>query len=54
MEILLASTSAYRRRLLERLGLPFRQMAPGVDETARAGESPGALAGDTALLPSWA
>lgn len=40
MTLILASTSVYRRRLLERLGLPFEVRAPWVDETARSGESP--------------
>jgi septum formation protein len=40
----LASTSAYRRELLARLRLPFSCVAPGVDETPRAGERPLALA----------
>lgn len=34
MDLILASTSPYRRALLERLGLPFRCRAPGVDEDA--------------------
>jgi septum formation protein len=34
MNLLLASTSPYRRKLLEQLRLPFRSIAPGVDETA--------------------
>jgi len=38
--IILASTSRYRRELLERLGLPFSVEKPGVDETQNAGESP--------------
>jgi len=42
--LILASTSAYRRALLERLRLPFETVAPGVDETAEPGESPAALA----------
>lgn len=42
--LLLASTSRYRRRLLERLGLPFGSADPGVDEQARSGEAPQALA----------
>jgi septum formation protein len=37
--LILASTSRYRRALLERLALPFSCVAPGVDETALAGES---------------
>ena len=42
--LLLASTSRYRRELLERLQLPFRVEPPAVDETARLGETPRALA----------
>jgi septum formation protein len=38
-ELILASTSPYRRALLERLRLPFRAIAPEVDESHRAGES---------------
>jgi septum formation protein len=38
--IVLASTSAYRRDLLARLGLPFEVAAPKVEEGALAGESP--------------
>jgi septum formation protein len=37
--LILASTSRYRRELLERLRLPFDCAAPGVDETALAAES---------------
>lgn len=44
MRLVLASTSRYRRELLARLGLEFECAAPGVDETAHAGESPDALA----------
>lgn len=43
-ELVLASTSRYRRELLGRLGLDFDVAAPGVDETPRPGEPPGALA----------
>ncbi|GAB3732652.1 Maf family protein [Luteimonas pelagia] len=42
--LVLASTSRYRRALLERLGLPFEVARPEVDETPGAGESPAALA----------
>jgi septum formation protein len=42
--LILASTSRYRRELLERLRLPFDVVAPGVDETPMAGEAPRALA----------
>lgn len=34
MELVLASTSRYRRELLERLGVPFHCAAPPVDEDA--------------------
>lgn len=41
--LVLASTSPYRRALLERLGLPFVVANPGVDETALRNEAPEAL-----------
>lgn len=44
MTILLASTSPYRRALLERLRLPFEVVAPAVDEARRPGEAPLAMA----------
>ncbi|MDH4284545.1 MAG: Maf family nucleotide pyrophosphatase [Gallionellaceae bacterium] len=37
--LVLASTSVYRRELLERLQLPFLTAAPNVDETPLPGES---------------
>lgn len=37
--LILASTSPYRRALLDRLGLNFEVVAPAVDETAKAGET---------------
>ena len=43
-QVVLASTSKYRRGLLERLGMPFECAAPLVDEAARAGEAPAATA----------
>ena len=42
--LVLASSSAYRRALLERLGLPFSVAAPHVDESPLAGETPAATA----------
>lgn len=39
-ELVLASGSPYRRALLERLGLPFRHVAPHIDEGIAAGEAP--------------
>jgi MAF protein len=41
--LVLASTSPYRRQLLERLGLPFLTARPDVDERPLPGESPVAL-----------
>jgi septum formation protein len=42
--VVLASTSRYRRGLLERLGMPFECADPQVDEAPRAGEAPAATA----------
>ncbi len=42
--LILASGSPYRRELLARLGLDFECVTPEVDETARPGETPAALA----------
>lgn len=42
--LVLASTSAYRRELLGRLGLPFTVANPLADETPLPGETPEALA----------
>lgn len=41
--LLLASSSRHRRAQLERLGLPFRWTAPGIDERALPDETPDAL-----------
>src|SRR3982751_3491392 len=42
--LILASTSRYRRALLERLGVPFAVEAPEVDEASQASEAPRATA----------
>ncbi|MEF7614717.1 Maf family nucleotide pyrophosphatase [Aquincola sp. MAHUQ-54] len=42
--LILASTSRYRRELLQRLRLPFEVQSPHVDETPLAHEPPAALA----------
>jgi septum formation protein len=52
--LILASTSRYRRELLERLRLPFDIQSPEVDESARAGESPSELAQRLALAKAEA
>ncbi len=43
MNIILASSSSYRRTLLERLSLPFEHASPNIDESALPGEQPEAL-----------
>ena len=52
--LILASTSRYRRELLERLRLNFRTVAPEVDETPLPGEAPAVLAQRLALAKAQA
>jgi septum formation protein len=52
--LILASTSRYRRELLERLRLPFDTCAPQVDETPQPGEAPALLAQRLALAKAHA
>src|ERR1700756_2261197 len=52
--IVLASSSPYRRQLMERLRLPFDCEAPDIDETARTGETPSQLACRLALAKACA
>ena len=52
--LILASTSRYRRELLERLRLPFDVHAPDVDEAPLTGEAPVALAQRLALAKARA
>ena len=40
MKLVLASSSEYRKSLLERLGLRFECHSPDIDESAQAGETP--------------
>ena len=53
-QLILASTSRYRRELLERLRLPFEQQSPEVDETPLPGEAPAALATRLSLAKAQA
>ncbi len=48
--LVLASGSAYRKALLERLGLPFEVVVPAVDEQALPGETPEGTALRLAVL----
>lgn len=43
MQLVLASSSPYRRELLARLALPFDVIVPDIDETPRPNETPMAL-----------
>ena len=52
--LVLASTSKYRKALLERLGVPFEMAAPGVDERALGGEAPAATAARLAMAKAQA
>jgi len=52
--LILASTSRYRRELLERLRLPFEVVAPETDETPLPDETPAALALRLALAKARA
>lgn len=52
--LILASTSAYRHALLQRLQLPFEALSPQVDESPRPGESCRALAERLALAKAHA
>lgn len=52
--LILGSTSAYRRELLQRLRLPFEVVSPDVDETPLPGEHPCALALRLALAKARA
>ncbi len=53
-KLILGSTSAYRRELLQRLRLPFGVAAPDVDETPLPHETPLALARRLALAKARA
>ena len=52
--LILASTSRYRRELLQRLRLPYEVLSPEVDETPLPGEAPAALALRLALAKARA
>lgn len=52
--LVLASTSPYRRELLQRLRVPFDTAAPPVDETPLPGEDPATLAQRLALAKAQA
>jgi septum formation protein len=53
-QLILASTSRYRRELLQRLRIAFDTVAPQVDEAVLPGEAPAALAKRLALAKARA
>lgn len=53
-QLILASSSRYRRELLQRLGIAFDVVAPDVNESAHSGEAPRALAERLALAKAQA
>lgn len=54
MKLVLASTSAYRRMLLERFQIPFETASPETDETPLPGETPPATANRLAIQKAQA
>ena len=54
IDLVLASTSRYRCELLARFGIPFRTLAPEIDETRRPDETPRTLASRLALAKAAA
>jgi septum formation protein len=54
LSLVLASTSVYRRELLERLKLPFQTVSAEVDETPLSGEAPAVTAARLALAKAHA
>ena len=52
--LILASSSKYRKLLLQRFGLPFDCHSPEIDETAQADESPSDLVNRLALQKAQA
>ncbi len=54
LQLILASTSRYRKDLLARLGLSFKTAAPEVDETPLDGEPPSDIASRLALAKAQA
>lgn len=43
MQLILGSSSPYRKALLEKLGMPFSCQSPDIDETEQTGERPNEL-----------
>lgn len=54
MKLVLASTSPYRKAILDKLGIPFEVRAPAVEETRRENESPAQLVERLAIAKAHA
>lgn len=54
MQLILASTSPFRKAILEKLGLPFQCAAPQTDETPEEGEKPEQLVERLAIAKAQA
>ncbi|HWH49840.1 MAG TPA: Maf family nucleotide pyrophosphatase [Burkholderiales bacterium] len=54
LQLILASTSHYRKNLLSRLGVPFETAAPDVDESPLQNEAPAETASRLALAKAQA
>lgn len=54
LTLVLASTSRYRRELLERLRIPFETVSPDIDEAPLPGETPAVTAGRLAIAKGQA
>lgn len=54
LPLVLASSSPYRKQLLEKLQLPFISISPDIDETALLQETPQELTGRLAVLKAKA
>ncbi|WP_028356905.1 Maf family nucleotide pyrophosphatase [Brackiella oedipodis] len=52
--IILATTSIYKKQMFARLGLPFQSMSPNVDEIPQKGETPPACAQRLAIAKAQA
>jgi predicted house-cleaning NTP pyrophosphatase (Maf/HAM1 superfamily) len=54
LPIILASSSPYRRKLLDRLGLNYSTVSPNIDECPKVGEHAAALAQRLSIAKSQA
>jgi septum formation protein len=53
IQLILGSSSPYRKALLEKLGIPFECFSPGIDESRKQHESPAELVERLAIEKAW-